>query len=103
MNWRRFEKQLIKGGMFVILFLALAIYYLSKQWMSMKASAPMGPPPPVEMYYAHKEEILLWYDKFVIPFVAPAFFYWFHKVVDAKYAKKETVNANVGTDSGSTN
>ena len=105
MNWRKFERQLIKGGMFIILALAISLYFLAKQWMLTK-SADVGPPTLSTMYYAHKAELILWYDKFAIPFVAPAFFYWFHKHIDSRYAKKKelaNVEATVGTNPSSNN
>lgn len=104
MNWRKFERQLIKGGMIIILCMVIAMYFLMKQWMLTGAASEAGPPTLSTMYYAHKAELILWYDKFVIPFAAPAFFYWFHRFIDARYARREEANAENGanTDSSDT-
>jgi hypothetical protein len=94
MDYKKWERRLIKWGMGVALVLALLLYFLSKKWMMTAAPMPTaeyGPPPPMELYRAHKQELLLWYDKFVIPFVLPAFLYWFHKFIDARYAKRQPI------------
>jgi len=93
MSYKKWERRLIKAGMWIILMLAIILYFLYKKWsMTNSIGLVTGPPPAESLYYNHKAELLLWYDKFVIPFALPAFLYWFHKFIDSKYAKKEALS-----------